>query len=128
MRLLLDTHALVWWLNESPKLSGPARAAITDPANSVFVSAATAWELATKVRLGRFPEARKLIEEFHELLTAEEFETLEVTTHHGLYAGRIAGDRSDPFDRMIAAQAMTGDLQVVTVDAAIATLGATTVW
>ena len=127
MRLLLDTRTLVWWLNESPKLSALAPAVIADPANDVFVSAATAWELATKVRRGRFPEAGKLVADFHELLAAEEFESLPVTTRHGLAAGRLVGEFNDPFDRMLAAQAISEDMQVVTVDSAIGTLGAKTV-
>src|SRR4051812_14149388 len=101
MKLLLDTHAFVWWLNDNPKLSAVARATIADRDNDVFVSAACAWELATKVRRGRLPEAERLVAEFHDLLDQEEFEPLMVTTRHGLLAGGLTGDHNDPFDRML---------------------------
>jgi PIN domain nuclease of toxin-antitoxin system len=68
MKLLLDTHAFVWWLNDNPKLSARARGAIADRDNVVFVSAACAWELATKVRRGRLPEGERLVAAFHDLL------------------------------------------------------------
>lgn len=128
MKLLLDTHALVWWLNDNPKLSAVARAAIADPGNDVFVSAASAWEIATKVRRGRMPEAVQLVADFHDLLQQEAFEPLDVTTHHGLLAGGLPGDHSDPFDRMIAAQAISEVMRVVSIDPAITALGAIAVW
>lgn len=128
MKLLLDTHAFVWWLNNSPKLSGVARAAIADPDNDVFVSAACAWELATKVRRGRLPEAERLVADFHDLLDQEEFEPLMVTMRHALLAGGLAGDHNDPFDRMLVAQGIIETMRLVTLDPAIAALGATTIW
>jgi PIN domain nuclease of toxin-antitoxin system len=103
MKLLLDTHTLVWWLNNNSKLSSAARAAIADPQNEIFVSAATAWELGTKVRLGRWPDAERLVAEFHPLLAAEDFELLAIETKHGLLAGGLLGDHGDPFDRMLVA-------------------------
>jgi PIN domain nuclease of toxin-antitoxin system len=128
VKLLLDTHAFVWWLNDSAKLSAAARTAISDENNDVFVSAATAWELATKVRKGKLPEAVRLVADFHDLLASEEFETLAVTTGHGLLAGGLAGEHNDPFDRMIAAQANFELMTVVTVDPAIARLGGSVIW
>lgn len=128
MRLLLDTHALIWWLNDNPRLSPVARAAIVDPANDVFVSAATAWEMATKVRRGRLPEAVQVVADFHKLLDAQEFEPLMMSTRHGLMAGGLPGDHNDPFDRMIAAQAIAEAMSVITIDPAIAGMGATIVW
>jgi PIN domain nuclease of toxin-antitoxin system len=128
VKLLLDTHALVWWLNDSPKLSVTARAAVGEANNDIYVSAATAWELAAKVRKGEFPEAVTLVANFHDLLKAEEFAALAVTTGHGLLAGGLAGDHNDPFDGMIAAQSQVEDMLVVTVDPAIAKLGARVIW
>ena len=128
MKLLLDTHALIWWLNDNPKLSEVARAAIVEPTNDVFVSAATAWEMATKVRRGRLPEAVQVVADFHALLDAQEFEPLMVTTRHGLMAGGITGDHRDPFDRMIAAQAISERMSVNTIDPAIASMGETVIW
>ena len=128
MKLLLDTHAFVWWVSDTSKLSAATRAAIADPDNDIFVSAATAWELATKVRRGRWPQAQRLATDFHELLSAEGFEPLAISTHHGLLAGSMAGDHNDPFDRMLAAQAVAEGMRVVTIDPAIATFGALVVW
>ena len=124
MKLLLDTHAFIWWLADNPKLSRLAHAAIADPGNEIFVSAATAWELATKARRGRLPEATQIVARFHELLTEQQFEPLAITPKHALLAGGMIGDHDDPFDRMIAAQAIAEGMAVVTIDAAIATLGA----
>ena len=128
MRLLLDTHALICWLNDNPTLTAVARAAVADPINDIFVSGATAWEIATKVRRGCLPEAIQVIADFISLLDAQEFEPLTVTTRQGLMAGGLLGDHNDPFDRMIAAQAIAEAMSVITIDPAIALLGATVVW
>jgi PIN domain nuclease of toxin-antitoxin system len=128
MKLLLDTHTLVWWLNNNSKLSNAARAAIADPQNEIFVSAATAWELGTKVRLGRWPDAERLVADFHPLLAAEGFELLAIETKHGLLAGGLPGNHGDPFDRMLAAQAQIDGMNVITLDQAIIGLGAPTIW
>ena len=128
MKLLLDTHTLIWWLNDNSKLSATARAAIANPGNDVFVSAATAWELATKVRRGRLPEAARIVADLHELLDQEEFEPLMVTTRHGLIAGALTGSHNDPFDRMLVAQAQSENMSIITIDPAIAALGSRTVW
>ena len=105
-----------------------ARTAIADLDNDVFVSAACAWELATKVRRGRLPEAERLVADFHDLLDQEQFEPLTVTTRHALLAGGLPGDHIDPFDRMLVAQAIIETMRIVTLDPAIALLGATTIW
>jgi PIN domain nuclease of toxin-antitoxin system len=128
MNLLLDTHTLVWWLNNNPKLSNPARLAMISADNRFFVSAATAWELATKVRRGRWPDAARFVSDFRPLLEAEQFDQLDITVKHGLAAGGLLGDYNDPFDRMLAAQAIIENMSVVTVDPAIQALGAPTVW
>ena len=128
MKLFLDTHTLIWWLNDNSKLSATARAAIANPGNDVFVSAATAWELATKVRRGRLPEAARIVADLHELLDQEEFEPLMVTTRHGLIAGALAGSHNNPFDRMLVAQAESENMSIITIDPAIAALGSRTVW
>lgn len=128
MKLLLDTHAFVWWLDDNAKLSVTARAANCDEDNDVFVSAASAWELATKVRKGKLPEAVRLVATFHDLLASEEFEPLAITSGHGLLAGGLARGHNDPFDRMIVAQATSEQMRVVTVDPAIAKLGASVIW
>ena len=92
------------------------------------MSAATAWELGTKVRLGRWPEAERLVAEFHPLLAAEGFELLAIETTPGVLAGGLPGGHGDPFDRMLAAQAQIDSRSVVTIDNAIISLGAPTIW
>ncbi|MCL4768577.1 MAG: type II toxin-antitoxin system VapC family toxin [Hyphomicrobiaceae bacterium] len=128
MRVLLDTHALLWWWAGNPRFSHAARDLLSDPEVEVYVSAATAWEIATKVRIGKLPEARKLIGHFEEAIAEHDFLHLPVSLKHGLHAGLLQGNHRDPFDRIIATQALIDDLQVVTADAAIKTLGARTMW
>ena len=111
--LLLDTHALLWWLVDDPKLSVPAREAIADGARNVLVSAASLWEIATKHRLGKLGEADAFLSDPVTMLRAEGFEPLAVTWPHALLAGRLETPHRDPFDRMLAAQAMEDDLVLV---------------
>ncbi len=85
--LLLDTHALLWWLVEPEKLSSLALAALNDPAATIFVSAATGWELATKSRLGKLPGAEGLLQDLPSLLHQKGFQPLPVQLHHGVHAG-----------------------------------------
>lgn len=106
MHLLLDTHALIWWLADDPALSRPAKTAIADMSNAAFVSAATAWEIATKVRKGRLPGAAALAADSAASIAAEGFSPLPVTVEHGQRAGALPGPLNDPFDRMLVAQAM----------------------
>ncbi len=97
--LLLDTHALLWWLAEPQRLSAAAHAAICDTNRRVHVSAATGWKIATKVRLGKLPAASQLLDELPQLLAAQGFELLPITLQHGLRAGAYPMPHRDPFDR-----------------------------
>jgi PIN domain nuclease of toxin-antitoxin system len=119
VRLLLDTHALLWSLASPDTLAPPARAQIEDPANLVMVSAATAWEIAIKQALGRLsaPDDLRL------QLTSAGFEELVITVDDAVAAGALPPHHSDPFDRMLIAQALLHDLVVVTRDPAFATYG-----
>jgi PIN domain nuclease of toxin-antitoxin system len=117
--LLLDAHALLWWLGDEPKLSGAARAAIADPANDTLVSAATVWELAIKQGLGRLEIAADLVAE----LDRVGFSGLPVTLEDGAAAGALPPHHRDPFDRMLVAQAQRLDALVVTRDRAFAAYG-----
>lgn len=128
MRLLLDTHALLWWFTDDPRLSTHARAAITDDKNEILVSAASAWEIATKHRLGKLPEAGGAISSFDALVAADRFDHLPVNRLHGLAAGGYAVDHRDPFDRMLAAQAKIEGLTLVTNDPAMSLLGVEVLW
>ena len=108
MTFLLDTHALLWWFVDDPRLSSAARAAIADETNEVMVSAASAWEIATKHRLGKLPEAEGAVARWHQLVAADGFGIAPVRDDHGLRAGSYPVAHRDPFDRILAAQAEIG--------------------
>ena len=128
MRLLLDTHVLVWWLADSPKLSRRVREAVSARANAVFVSAASAWEISTKVRIGKWPEAVGLAGLFLGVIEANGFEPLAITVRHAAHAGALAVEHPDPFDRMLAAQAELDDMAIVTLDPAFARFNVSVIW
>ena len=128
VKLLLDTHALVWWLSDNPRLSQTAREHIAEPANSVFVSAASAWEIATKVRIGRWPEAATLASLFPGVIEANGFAALAITMHHAVHAGSLTAAHADPFDRMLAAQAELEGMTLITTDPAFAQFGTVVLW
>lgn len=115
MRLLLDTHAFLWWLSDDPTLAPIAREVITDPASLVHVSAATVWEIAIKAHLGRLDAGSA--DMVHEI-TANGFVELPMTARHAHTAGWLPRHHDDPFDRMLIAQAQTEALTVVTRDPA----------
>jgi PIN domain nuclease of toxin-antitoxin system len=117
VRLLLDTHALIWWLIGDPALSGSARSCIADDDNDVFVSAASGWEIATKFRLGKLPRAAALAADVAGVLAGQGFGELPVTLRDAQLAGELPGDHRDPFDRMLVAQAILADLTLVSNEA-----------
>ena len=116
MKLLLDTHAMLWWWTDDPKLSGTSRQAIADEGNQVLVSAASAWEIATKFRLGKLSHAAQALDRFNELVAADGFEHLPISYLHSLKAGAYSNEHRDPFDRMLAAQADLEKAVLVTLD------------
>ena len=116
MRVLLDTHALLWWLFDDPALSERARAAISDPANDILVSSASAWEISTKHRLGKLPEAGEAVRDLPGLLRRARIEVLPITLEHALHAGSLRGEHRDPFDRMLIAQSQLEKLTLVSSD------------
>lgn len=116
MRLLLDTHTLLWSFNAAPSLSSRARRLIEDGGNEILVSAASAWEIATKVRLGKLPTGEELIADFEGYLAQLGCDALPISLEHALRAGRLPGEHRDPFDRMLIAQAQTEDLPIVSND------------
>ena len=126
--LLLDTHALLWWLLDSPELSATARAAIAAPDQRVLVSAATGWEIATKYRIGKLPEARDIVEKLPTYLRKQRFEVAPITLEHSMSAGALPGPHRDPFDRMLIAQATALDAVVATVDSVFADYGIRVLW
>jgi PIN domain nuclease of toxin-antitoxin system len=110
--LLLDTHILLWWLSDDPLLPAPAREAIASADNEILVSAATAWEIAIKKAAGRLGAPDDLLE----ALDTNDFEALPITVAHALEAGGLPLHHSDPFDRMLIAQARAENLTLVSVD------------
>lgn len=106
MRVLLDTHALLWWLGGDNSLSARARQAIGDEDNEVFVSAASAWEVSAKYRLGKLPDAGPLAVDFAREIRQQRFVALPISLEHAQVAGALRGEHTDPFDRMLIAQAL----------------------
>ncbi|HEY2483126.1 MAG TPA: type II toxin-antitoxin system VapC family toxin [Caulobacteraceae bacterium] len=128
MRLLLDTHTVLWWFNGHPSLSEPARAAISDADEAVFVSAVSAMEVATKHRLGKLPEAKLLSARFEEMTAHENFSSLPISLAHARVAGLMSIDHQDPFDRLLIAQALIEDLTVVSNDRVFDAAGVSRLW
>jgi PIN domain nuclease of toxin-antitoxin system len=128
MSLLLDTHAFLWWMADDKQLSRSARRAIADRERTVYFSPASAWEIATKHRIGRLSAGRELVADLPGIVARAGFQELPISTRHAALAGTLAGAHRDPFDRMLAAQAMCESLEVVTADAAIEALGARCLW
>ncbi|PKP76848.1 MAG: PIN domain nuclease [Alphaproteobacteria bacterium HGW-Alphaproteobacteria-3] len=129
MRLLLDTHALIWWVLENPLLSPKASAAIADTANDVLVSAASAWEISIKHKIGKLPpEAVVLAGDVAKAVASGGFVELPVTMIHGQMAGALDGHHKDPFDRMLIAQALCEELTLVSNETRFDTYGVTRLW
>jgi PIN domain nuclease of toxin-antitoxin system len=128
MRLLLDTHTLIWWLTEDSSLPASARKLIGSRNSEVLVSAASAWEIATKVRLGRLEVAADLARDLGRYLVRERFESLSISTQHGIRAGSLPGSHKDPFDRMLVAQAQIESLAIVSNDALLDGYGVSRLW
>lgn len=127
MSLLLDTHAFVWWLQGDARLSASASTAIGSH-DDVFVSVASAWEIAIKVGTGKWPEARSLLDAFETLVVTQGLELLGIEVADVRLAGLMPAAHRDPFDRLIAAQALNRGIGLVTGDPLLASLGANIVW
>jgi PIN domain nuclease of toxin-antitoxin system len=127
-RLLLDTHAFLWWLAGDEKLSGRARDAIGEEVDSVFVSAASVWEIATKHRLGKLPGASAIVDHLAAAIEGQGFVELPITVRHAQAAGALPGPHRDPFDRMLIAQALLDDLALVSNERAFEGYGVGRLW
>ena len=128
MRALLDTHALLWWLSDDVALTRSARKTISDTKNTLIVSAASAWEIATKVRLGRLPGAIDLAADFSGHLDRDGFELLAISAEHGIRAGLLPGPHKDPFDRTLIAQAQSENLPIITNETIFESYGVRRIW
>jgi len=128
VRLLLDTHTLLWWLLGDPELSATARDAIADPRNEVFVSAASAWEITTKFRIGKMPKAAVVAAVVAGIAAQHGFVELPITIRHGQLAGRLPGIHKDPFDRILIAQAIAMDMPIISRDEILSAYGIARLW
>ena len=128
MRVLLDTHAFLWWIADSERLSGPACTVIADELNDIVVSAASAWEIATKFRIGKLPGCEAVAVDVAGHVAGQGFEELAIGVADAERAGRLPGPHRDPFDRMLAAQALARELPVVSVDPVFDRFGVIRLW
>ena len=128
MRALLDTHALLWWLSDDPALTRSARKTIAETKNTLIVSAASAWEIAIKVRLGTLPTATDLAADFSGLMEREGFQSLAISAEHGIRAGLLPGPHKDPFDRMLIAQAQAEHIPIISNEASFESYGVRRIW
>lgn len=128
VKVLLDTCTLIWATLSPASLSQQARETIADQSNVVLVSAASAWEIATKVRTGKLPGAEKLERDFLEVMEEAGYTQLAIDTESALRAGRLVAEHRDPFDRMIAAQALALDVAVITPDPQFDQFGVRRMW
>jgi len=125
---LLDTHVLLWWFFNDPKLSELAFEIIKNPENTIFVSSASGWEIATKYRLGRLPHAHEVVERLPELIQRSRMRVLPILLEHALLAGKLPGQHKDPFDRMLIAQGQIETMPIVTSDAIFNEYGVSIIW
>jgi PIN domain nuclease of toxin-antitoxin system len=128
LRCLLDTHTLIWWMTIDPRLSKSARTLIEQESTISLVSAASAWEMATKVRLGRLPAAVDLVQDFVDDVERQRMEILAISAEHAIRAGLLPGPHKDPFDRMLIAQAQAENVPIVSNDRALDGYGVRRLW
>ena len=127
-RLLLDTHAFLWWVNDSPELSAAARLAIADSGNACFLSLASCWEMAIKSSLGKL-RLTKPVERFvTEHLAVNGFRLLNINLRHAAKVENLPFNHRDPFDRLLIAQAMTDKLTIVSADKVFAGYTVKVLW
>jgi PIN domain nuclease of toxin-antitoxin system len=125
--VLLDTHALIWWFAGDDRFSAAAKRAL-DESSDTFVSAATAWEIVTKYRLGKLPSVAAIVGDIGAAVMGEGFVELPISLRHGQIAGSLPGPHRDPFDRMLIAQAMIENLVLVSNERPFDAYGVARVW
>jgi PIN domain nuclease of toxin-antitoxin system len=128
VKVILDTHALLWAVLSPTELSRQAAEIIADEANIILISAASAWEIATKVRIGKLPGAERFEREFLDVMDDAGYSLLSIDAASALRAGRLASEHRDPFDRMIAAQAMAEDIPVISADLKLDSFDIRRIW
>ncbi len=128
MRYLLDTHALFWWGYFPELLPSRVRDIVADPDVRIFASAVSAYEMSYKHHRGRWPEVQPLVGAFEEVVAAEGFDLLPLSARHAIRAGSYGPEHRDPFDRMLAAQAVVEGLTLVSKDGWLKGMGAEVTW
>lgn len=128
MRLLLDTSTFLWWLQDSSELSANAQREIDRLGNTIFVSSISLYEIALKVHIGKLTLPGRTPSDLPGAIDAAKFVRLSVTMEHGLIAGQLPLAHKDPWDRLLAAQAMVEDVAIISDDKAFDVLGAERLW
>jgi PIN domain nuclease of toxin-antitoxin system len=128
VKLLLDTHAFLWWVEGTPALGRRARTAVANPDNEVFFSIASCWELAIKLSLGELRLTQRLERFIPEQMTLNGFSLFAVELRHVVRVAALPFHHRDPFDRLLAAQALEDDLAIVSADRVFRKYGVTRVW
>jgi PIN domain nuclease of toxin-antitoxin system len=127
-RFLLDTHALLFWLDGDRRLSRAARRVIASGRNEILVSAASAWEITTKARIGKLPGALDVAADVPACIASQGFSGLAITVEHAQSAGSLGGAHRDPFDRMLIAQAQAERIPLISADEVFDGYGVNRVW
>ena len=128
MRLLLDTHVFLWWVENAPELSGKARKGLADPAHEVFLSLASCWEMAIKLSLGKLKVAHPLKRFIPEQLAANGFRQLSIEFRHVVRVAQLPFHHRAPFDRLLVAQALEEGVTVVSADPVFGMYGVRRLW
>jgi PIN domain nuclease of toxin-antitoxin system len=128
VKLLFDTHALIWWATNDSELSLKARRALGARAATLFVSAVSAYEMSYKFGVGKATRIQTLIRDLETIMQREGFQPLPITLEHGRRAGELYDTHGDPFDRLLAAQSIVEDMPIVSNDTKLSALGAKRVW
>ena len=128
MDLILDTHILLWMLLADKRLGERQKQILESQSNRVHVSAVSAFEIATKVRIGKLPEAQGIARDFARIKLEFDYHELPVTQAHALRGGQLPSPHRDPFDRLLAAQSLVENFPLMTSDPAFKVFGVETVW
>ena len=128
MKLLADTSTLIWWWTDVVSLSARARDLLSDADNVIFVSTASAWEIATKNRLGKLPQLENPLGNLPQMIARSGYVTLSISLDHALLAGAMAGEHRDPFDRMLAAQSIVDAVPLLSSDDKLDQFGCQRIW
>jgi PIN domain nuclease of toxin-antitoxin system len=128
MRLLLDTHTFLWWINNDPSLSQPARSAISSELNECYVSLASCWELAIKVSIGKLQLTKSLDRFIPEELATNDFQLLSIHFKHVAKVETLPFHHRAPFDRLLVAQALSEKMTLISADTVFSENGVKRLW